>query len=99
MMAYGVNFQFYPKDNPHGRPIDSGAALHDHPATEAELVLLPNVGDYVQYDRTLDGGEAFEGTVKSKLFRYTVANDGKQWCQINIVVEEDDTDVGKLIKE
>ena len=99
MMKYGVNYQYLPKNSANRRPIDDGAALHDHPATDAELVLLPNVGDYVQIDRSLVKGESFEGKVRSKLFRYIVATDGAQWCQINIVVEESDDDVGMLIKE
>jgi len=98
-MAYGVNYQYFPKNNPHGRPLDNGSALWDHPATDAELVLLPNVGDYIQLDRSLIKGESFSGKVRSKLFRYIVAPDGKQWCQINIVVEESDDDFGALIKE
>lgn len=100
MMKYGVNYQFYPTENPHGRPLDDGAALWDHPAKDDELVLLPNVGDYVQIDRSNAGGRSFSGRVKTKLFRYIVAADGAQWCHINIVVaESDDDDWGAVIKE
>jgi hypothetical protein len=98
MMAYGLNYQYFPKDSPNGRPLDNGSALLDHPVNAEELVLLPNVGDYVQIDNSVRGGESFSGKVRSKLFRYIVT-DNKQWCQINIVVQEDDDDWGLLIKE
>lgn len=98
MMKYGVNYQYLPKNSANGRPLDNGSALHDHPATDTELVLLPNVGDYVQIDRSHVKGESFHGKVRSKLFRYIVA-DGAQWCHINIVVEESDDNLGMLIKE
>ncbi len=98
MMAYGLNYQYFPKDSPNGRPLDNGSALLDHPVTAEELVLLPNVGDYVQIDNSVRGGESFSGKVRSKLFRYIVTDD-KQWCQINIVVQDDDDDWGLLIKE
>ena len=98
MMAYGLNYQYLPKNSPHGRPIDAGSALLDHPVKAEELVLLPSVGDYVHIDNSVRGGESFSGKVRSKLFNYVVTND-KQWCQINIVVEESDDDWGALIKE
>lgn len=98
MMAYGLNYQYFPKNSPNGRPIDNGSALLDHPVKAEELVLLPNVGDYVHVDNSVRGGESFSGKVRSKLFSYVVTND-QQFCHINIVVEEDDSDWGILIKE
>ena len=98
MMKYGVNYQYLPKDSANGRPIDDGATI-DMPTSDTEIMLLPSVGDYVSVDRSIVKGESFSGKVRSKLFRYIVANDGQQWCQINIVVEEDNDDWGMLIKE
>lgn len=58
MMAYGLNYQYLAKNSPNGRPLDAGAALLDHPIKPEELVLLPNVGDYVQVDNSLRSGES-----------------------------------------
>lgn len=61
MMAYSLNYQYFPKNRPNGRPLDSGAALLDHPVKAEELVLLPNVGDYVHVDNSVRGGDTFAG--------------------------------------
>ena len=67
------------------------------------LTLLPNVGDFVSLDQsipasTMLGVVSFHGRVKSRVFRYVLANEKEQWCQINIVVEQTDDDWGALSK-
>ena len=100
-MKYGVNYQYLPKG--HIRPLDDGTLL-DIPSEDETLTLLPNVGDFVSLDQsipaaTMLGMVSFHGRVKSRVFRYVLANEKEQWCQINIVVEQTDDDWGALVKE
>ena len=97
-MKYGIDYQYLPKGA--GRPIDDGEIVGIHATDESGVVVLPNVGDYVSIDNSVDGGKrsAFAGKVRSRLFNYIRTPDDV-FCHLNIVVEEDDDDWGKLIKE
>lgn len=97
-MKYGIDFQHLPKGS--ARPSDDGEIVGIEATDESGVVLLPNVGDYVHIDNSADGGErsSFSGKVRSRLFRYIRTPDDV-FCYVNIVVEEDGDDWGKLIKE
>jgi len=94
-ITYGYDYQYLPKG--HARPIDDGdivsCSSEDNP-----LLILPNVGDYINImnDKTRS---SFVGIVKTKYFNYIRISDDHVHCAINIVVEEDDIDLGTLIKE
>ncbi|WP_072929457.1 hypothetical protein [Nissabacter archeti] len=93
--TYSYDYQYLPKG--HKRPLDDGDVVgcksDDNP-----LVVLPNVGDFVNIDNRLTR-TSFYGRVKSKLFYYVRISDDHVHCSINIVVEETDDDWGALIKE
>ena len=97
-MKYGIDFQYLPKGS--SRPIDDGEIVGIEATDESGVVLLPNVGDYVQIDNSADGGErsSISGKVRSRLFRY-IRTTNDVFCHVNIVVEEDSDDWGKLVKE
>ena len=98
-MTYHIDYQFMPKGS--SRPIDDGEIVGIQADDKSGMVLLPNVGDYVHIDNSTDGGRrsAFSGKVRSRLFTYIRVSETEVNCAINIVVEEDDDDWGKLIKE
>lgn len=98
-MKYSIDYQYLPKNAQ--RPQDDGEIVGIAATTDTGLVLLPNVGDYVQIENSADGGErsSFSGKVKSRLFRYIRNSDDTVFCQVNIVVEETADDWGILIKE
>ena len=97
-MQYGIDYQFFPKGA--SRPSDDGEVVGIKATDSTGTVILPNVGDYVQIDNSHDGGErsSFSGKVRSRLFRYIRTSDDVI-CQVNIVVEEDDDEWNRLIKE
>lgn len=97
-MKYGIDYQYLPKGAV--RPVDDGEIVGIEATDESGVVVLPNVGDYVSIDNSADGGErsVFSGKVRSRLFRYIRTPDDV-FCQVNIVVEEDEDDWGQLIKE
>lgn len=98
-IKYGIDYQYLPKGA--ARPIDDGEIVGIEATDESGVVLIPNVGDYVQIDNSADGGERsnFSGKVRSRLFRYIRTSGSDVFCQVNIVVEETDDDWGKLVKE
>ncbi|MDM8009896.1 MAG: hypothetical protein QUV08_02920 [Parasphingorhabdus sp.] len=98
-MNYGIDFQYLAKGDL--RPTDDGEIVGISATDKTGSVILPNVGDYVQIDNSMDGGQRshFSGKVRSRLFSYTRISDDEVFCGINIVVEETDDDWGKLIKE
>lgn len=59
-----------------------------------------NVGDYVQSNDATNPAKHLNlsGKVRSRLFRYVRTKD-EICCHVNIVVEKEDDDWGKLIKE
>ena len=77
----------------------SGIAGKDEDVEEilvggSELLVLPNVGDYVDYanltDIDLPGGvrrRAIRGRVRSRFFVYTRTTGGQVYCHINLVVD------------
>jgi hypothetical protein len=92
-MKYHVSFQRLPKGAE--RPIDHPSAS-DFETDDKGHAMIPNVGDYVQIIAMgKPEAPAYDGRVRSRLFRYF--ND--ESCGINIVVEEDGDDWGKLVKE
>lgn len=96
-VTYGVDYQYMRKGAL--RPDDDGVAV-DLSSTDNPLLLLPNVGDYVDIQGQDDTYISFCGKVKSKLFRYIRSHDEEVICLISIVVEEVDDDVwGSLVKE
>jgi hypothetical protein len=98
-MKYHIDYQFLPKGAL--RPIDDGEIVGIEATDEGGVVVIPNVGDYVEIDNSTDGGKrsAFNGKVRSRLFRYIRVSETEIYCSINIVVEENDDDWGKLVKE
>ncbi len=96
-MKYYIDYQYLPKTST--RPSDDGQIVGIEATDESGVVIIPNVGDYVHIDNSVDAERAdFSGKVRSRLFRY-VRTDNAVFCSVNIVVEEDDDDWGKLIKE
>ena len=94
-MKYYIDYQYMPKGA--ARPLDDGEAV----AIETDgAAVIPNVGDYVQVENSLDpdGRVSFSGKVQSRLFRYIRAGN-EVTCGVNIVVAEDDDNWGLLIKE
>lgn len=98
-IKYGIDYQYLPKDS--SRPLDDGEAVGIEATSESGQTILPNVGDFVHIDNSIDGGQRtkFSGKVKSRLFTYIRSSDDNVFCSVNIVVEETDDDWGKLIKE
>lgn len=97
-MKYGIDFQHMAKGA--ARPSDDGQVVGIEATDETGTVVIPDVGDYVHIDNSMDkeGRSSFSGKVRSRLFRYIRASDDV-YCQVNIVVEDTDDDWGKLIKE
>ena len=95
-MKYYVSFQEF-GDN--GRPIDH-PTHSDFETDDKGFGMIPNVGDYVQIIKMGGEGAAFDGKVRSRLFRYFGGEGAEQSCGINIVVDTtDDGKWGELIKE
>lgn len=97
-MKYSIDYQYLRNDAT--RPSDDGEVVGIQATDASGVVVLPNVGDYVSIDNSMDGGERvhFEGKVKSRLFRYIRTQDDIH-CIVNIVVVETNDDWGLLIKE
>lgn len=97
-MKYGIDYQYLPRDAQ--RPQDDGEIVGTELTDGGGVIVLPNVGDYVEINNAGDGGQrsSFSGKVRSRLFRYIRVAD-EVHCQVNIVVEETSDDWGKLIKE
>ncbi|EIE1218942.1 hypothetical protein ACTBAC_000465 [Vibrio parahaemolyticus] len=99
-MKYSIEYQLMAEGA--SRPSDDGDVVGIEASDESGLVILPNVGDYVDVNNHSDGeGRAsICGVVKTKLFRYIRIPNGEMFCHVNIVVQEDkDIDWGSLIKE
>lgn len=98
-MKYGIDYQYLAKGAQ--RPQDDGETVGIEATGERGIVVLPNVGDYVEVQNGADGKQrsSFTGKVRSRLFRYTRTPAGEVVCQVNIVVEVTSDDWGKLIKE
>ena len=98
-MKYAIDFQFLAKGA--ARPTDDGEIVGIEANDKTGTVVLPDVGDYVHIDNSMDGGQRsqFSGKVRSRLFTYMRSSDDEVYCSINIVVEESDEDWGQLIKE
>lgn len=95
-ITYSVDYQYLKKGA--ARPYDDGMVVplesKDNP-----ILLLPNVGDYIEIGGQGEEHNTFSGKVKSKLFRYIRVSEKIVHCAINIIVEETDDDWGLLIKE
>jgi hypothetical protein len=98
-MEYRIDYQYMPKG--YDRPIDDGEVVGLHATDESGVVILPNVGDYVNISNTADGGQrvSFKGKVRTRYFSYQRITDEKVMCIINIVLQETDDDWRALIKE
>jgi hypothetical protein len=96
-MEYFVEFQHMPKG--HDRPLDEGETMPIK-MDQNSFGMIPAVGDYVSIQGIVGGKtvKSFAGKVRSRLFSFIRA-DELRTCTINIVVEDDDDDWGKLIKE
>ena len=98
-MKYYIDYQFLPKDA--ARPIDNGEVVGIEASDASGMVVLPNVGDYVQVDNSAGTGQrsSFSGKVRSRLYRYIRVSRTEVHCAGNMVVEKDDDNWGRLIKE
>jgi hypothetical protein len=101
-MKYFIDYQHMPKGT--ARPLDDGSVIPIEASDKSGLVVIPDVGDYVdiQFARRVEGDAGgFAGKVRSRLFRYIADGQDKieTSCVVNIVVEETDDDWGKLVKE
>lgn len=97
-MKYYIDYQHMPAGA--ARPVDNGNVIPIEANDKNGLVILPDVGDYVDI-QFADGPQGFSGKVRSRLFRYVAHGEGKveTACMVNIVVEDTDDDWGKLVKE
>lgn len=97
-MKYFIDYQYLRKNA--ARPSDDGQVVGIEVSDAGGFAVIPNVGDYVQVENSADpnGRSSFSGKVRSRLFTY-IRGGGQITCGVNIVVEEDDDDWGKLIKE
>lgn len=96
-MKYYVSFQEF--SHKTGRPIDH-PTHSDFEVDEKGFALIPNVGDHVHIIKMNGDGAAYEGKVRTRLFRYFGGETGTPRCGINIVVDTaDDGTGGQLIKE
>lgn len=96
-MKYHVQFQEMGKN---GRPIEH-PTHSDFETDDKGFGMIPSVGDYVQIIKMAGEGAAFDGKVRSRLFRY-FGGEGQvePSCAINIVVDTaDDGKWGELVKE
>jgi hypothetical protein len=97
-MNYSVNYQYRPKGK--NRPNDDGELVPIKITDITNLVLLPNIGDYVRIGATVSEDASIAGRVASRYFRYLEVADGSVYCHVNIVIDECDEGVfEKLIKE
>jgi hypothetical protein len=98
-IKYGIDYQYLPKGS--SRPQDDGEVVGIVATSDSGQTILPNVGDYVHIDNSMNGGgrTMFTGKVRSRLFNYIRMSNEEVFCGVNIVVEETDDDWGKLIKE
>ena len=96
-MKYSMNYQYMPKQA--ARPRDDGTTVE----VEADwngFAPIPNVGDFVHHDNSMNGMASFHGKVKSRVFFYIRGSTPENAvCMINIMIEETDDDWGKLSKE
>jgi hypothetical protein len=98
-MKYDLNYQHLPKG--HARPVDQGPTVAVS-VDENGFALIPNVGDFVSLDNSMNDKASFRGRVKTRAFYYIQGrgdSPDSAYCHINIVVEETDDDWGALIKE
>ena len=98
-MKYNIAYQYIPEGSP--RPHDDGQIVPIEATDESGMVLLPNVGDYVQIDNSwkrIGDHATFSGKVRSRIFRY-VFTEEKSFCQVDIVIEDTDDNWGLIIKE
>jgi hypothetical protein len=97
-MKYSVNYQYRPKGK--NRPNDDGELVPIKIIDTTNLVLLPNIGDYVRIGATVSEHASIAGLVASRYFRYQEVSDGSVYCHVNIVIDECDGEVlEQLIKE
>jgi hypothetical protein len=98
-MKYSIDYQYLSKGA--SRPSDDGEIVGIQADDKNGTVLLPNVGDYVHIDNSMDGGKRseFSGKVRSRLFNYLRINEEEVHCSVCIVVEATDDDLSKLLKE
>lgn len=93
-MRYYAQYQYRPTGR--DRPLDEGM-MFDITSENGELILLPNVGDYI----SISGEGGLRGIVETRMFSYAVFKDNPKEtaCIINVVVGDTDTNWGRLIKE
>ena len=82
------------------RPTDEGIVVGIEVTDRSGVVVLPNVGDFVQIDNSMQQPRdaSFSGRVRSRVFRYIGRNDSNVKCTVNIVLRETDDDWGPLQK-
>ena len=93
-MKYAINYQYKSK---RSRPRNDGPIMWiEADDIDGDLVVLPNVGDFVSIPGD-DVGEGYAGKVRSRLFRHVRDTTDEMLCEVNIVVEETDDDWDLLI--
>ena len=95
-MKYILNYQYLPIGV--ARPQDDGMTVRVE-VDEKGFALLPNVGDFVHLDNSMNDMASFSGRVRSRRFSYIQDKEFLASCGINIVVEEADDDLRMLTKE
>ena len=96
-VKYSMNYHYMPKQAPLPR--------HDGTTVEVEadwngFALIPNVGDFVHHDNSMNGMASLDGNDQSRGFFYIRGSTPENAvCMINIMIEETDDDWGKLSKE
>ena len=99
-MKYEIDYQYRPRGQ--ARPRDDGNLVPFGSLELANVVLLPNVGDYVYIGATDHTGyrtESIMGRVASRYFRYQ-ETETETFCHVNLVLDEcEDEKSAELVKE
>jgi hypothetical protein len=91
-MKYGIDYRWLPKGA--SRPVDNTSHAHpvDVEVDETQFALIPNVGDYVDFQGENDFRNIpMLGRVRSRYFKYVLG-----YCYVTVVVEETDADWDKI---
>lgn len=100
MIKYQIDYQYLAKGS--ARPSDDGEVVGIKATGASGVVILPNVGDFVEINNSKVSGRLrhLSGRVKSRLFTYIRSGRTTVHCHVNVVVEQaDEADWDALSKQ